>query len=104
VTVTVGDDTTTIAGDILARLGIHVIGIVDGDADRLVGCTTMLPGSVVLRVMPGHDDLVGRRVKAKIFQGKKRVRIRAVDLVKRVRKLAEAQLIETEHIKSNFSG
>ena len=51
--VTVGDDTTAIAGDILARLGIPVIGIVDGDLDRLAGCTTMLPGSVVFRVSRG---------------------------------------------------
>lgn len=35
--VTVGDDTTQIAADILARLGIPVIGIVDGDLDRLAG-------------------------------------------------------------------
>jgi hypothetical protein len=67
------DIITIIAGDILARLVIPVIGIVDGE-------------------------------KAEIFRGEKRICIRAGDLVKRVRKLAGAQLIETEHIKSNFSG
>ncbi|MCX6677911.1 MAG: DUF2117 domain-containing protein [Methanothrix sp.] len=102
VAVTVGDDTTAVAGDILARLGIPVIGIVDGDLDGLAGCTTMLPGSAVIRVMPGHDDLVGRRVKAEIFQGKRRIRIGAGDLAERVKKLAGEQLIEAEQIKSDL--
>jgi hypothetical protein len=102
VAVTVGDDTTLIAGDILARLGIPVIGIVDGDLDRLAGCTTMLSGSVVFRVMPGHDDLVGRRVKAEIFQGERRICIGTADLLEMVKKLAGEQLIEAEQIKSDF--
>lgn len=100
VAVTVGDDTTIIAGDILARLGIPVIGIVDGDPDCLAGCTSMLPGSIILRVMPGNDDLLGRRVKAEIFQGKSRIKISACELLKRVRALAlsSAKLIEIKQI------
>jgi hypothetical protein len=103
VAVTVGDDTTIIAADILARLGIPIIGIVDGDLDRLAGATTMLPGSVVLRVMPGHDDLVGRKVKEEIFRGEKRICIRAGDLTKKIKKLAGVQLVATELIKPDFS-
>lgn len=102
VAVTVGDDTTAIAGDILARLGIPVIGIVDGDLDRLAGNTVVLPGSIVFRVMPGHDDLVGRRVKAEVFQGERRIRISAGDLAEKVKRLAGEQLIEAEQIKSDF--
>ncbi len=62
-----------IAADVLARLGIPVIGIVDGDLDRLAESLTMMPGSIIIRVEPGYDDLVGRRVLDEIFQGKKRV-------------------------------
>ncbi|NYT02403.1 MAG: DUF2117 domain-containing protein [Methanosarcinales archaeon] len=61
--ITVGDDTTAIAGDVLYRLGIPVIGIVDGDIDGLAGITRAARGSVRIRVLPGHDDLVGREVK-----------------------------------------
>jgi len=96
VAVTVGDDTTAIAGDILARLGIPVIGIVDGDLDHLAGHTTMLPGSVVFRVMPGHDDLVGRKVKARIFRGQRRICISLGDLAETVKKLAGDKLLETK--------
>ncbi|MCX6673824.1 MAG: DUF2117 domain-containing protein [Methanothrix sp.] len=102
VAVTVGDDTTLIAGDILARLGIPVIGIVDGDLDRLAGSTVMLPGSMVFRVMPGYDDLVGRRVMDEIFQGERRICISAGDLAEKVKKLAGEHLVVIEQIKSDF--
>jgi len=69
VAVTVGDDTTAIAGDVLARLGIPVIGIVDGDIDRLSLEPLMAKGSLLIRVRPGRDDEVGRRVREEIFRG-----------------------------------
>lgn len=37
IAVTVGDDTTAIAGQILSRLSIPIIGIIDGDLDGLSG-------------------------------------------------------------------
>jgi hypothetical protein len=94
--VTVGDDTTAIAGDILARLGIPVIGIVDGDLDRLAGRTTMLKGSVVIRVEPGYDDLVGLLVNDEIFQGEKRICINASDLAEKIIILAGSHVVHVE--------
>ncbi len=94
---TVGDDTTAIAGDILARLGIPVVGIVDGDADHLAQSLTISPGSVIIRVQPGYDDIVGRRVRDEIFGGKERVLINAHDLAERVKELAGGYLIREEH-------
>ncbi|MDI9394019.1 MAG: DUF2117 domain-containing protein [Euryarchaeota archaeon] len=67
--VTVGDDTTAIAGDILYRLGIPIIGIIDGDGDNITCGTNTLPGSLILRLEPGRDDIVGRRVKQKLLKG-----------------------------------
>jgi hypothetical protein len=65
--VTIGDDTTAIAGDILYRFGIPIIGITDGDFDGLTRTAHICPGSSVLRLKSGHDDLIGRRVKFKLF-------------------------------------
>lgn len=65
--VTVGDDTTAIAGDILYRLGIPIIGITDGDCDNVTCKTKIFPGSVVLRLMQGSDDIVGKRVKQELM-------------------------------------
>ncbi len=62
--ITVGDDTTTIAADILTRLGISVIGIIDGDIDGVLENAVVPEGSVFIRVRPGFDDVVGRQVSA----------------------------------------
>jgi len=67
--VTVGDDTTAIAGDILFRLGIPIIGITDGDCDNVTYQTKIFPGSVVLRLIEGSDDIVGKRVKQELLKG-----------------------------------
>lgn len=77
VAVTIGDDTTSIAGDILKRFGIRMIGITDGDADGLIeGIESgaleeyekFLPGdSVIIRLKPERDDVIGKKVKEEIF-------------------------------------
>lgn len=100
---TVGDDTTAIAGDILARLGIAVVGIVDGDIDHLAQSPTILPGSIIIRVQPGYDDIVGKRVNDEIFRGKDRISISAPDLAERVADLAGKLLLERKEISSDFS-
>jgi len=73
VAMTIGDDTTAIAGDVLCRLGIPQIGIVDGDRDWLSHNTTTPPNSTIIRVKPGYDDVVGQRVKAEIFENESRI-------------------------------
>lgn len=103
IAVTVGDDTTAIAGDILARLGVLVIGIVDGDLDRLAGCTIMMPGSMIFHVEPGNDDLIGTQVEAQIFNGKERVRVDASELACRIKEIAGERLIACEEIRPLLS-
>jgi len=103
VALTVGDDTTAIAGDVLARLGIPVVGIVDGDADHLAQSLTILPGSTIIRVQPGYDDIVGRRVHDEIFGGKKWIAISAGDLADRVADLAGEHLLVRKDIKSDLA-
>ncbi len=67
--VTVGDDTTAIAGDILYRLGIPILGITDGDCDNLACRTAICPGSVVLRLAAGNDDILGKKLKQELLGG-----------------------------------
>ncbi len=79
VAVTIGDDTTSIAGDILKRFGIRMIGITDGDADGLITgiesgaleeyAKFLPPGSVIMRLKPEMDDVIGEIVKRDIFKG-----------------------------------
>jgi hypothetical protein len=65
--VTVGDDTTRIAGNLLYRKGMPIVGITDGDEDGICGESNLAPGSVVIRLLPGNDDELGREVGRTIF-------------------------------------
>jgi hypothetical protein len=68
--VTVGDDTTRIATSLLARLGVPVIGIVDGDEDVICLDNSAAEGSTTLVLYPGNDDQLGDRVRKEIFNGR----------------------------------
>ncbi len=95
IAVTVGDDTTAIAGDILYRLGIPIIGITDMDLDNVLSDTNILPGSAVLRVKPGCDDVVGDAVRDRLFGGTGQMVAQSVKSVReQVVGIAGARLIE----------
>ncbi len=59
----VGDDTTAVCGHICSHTGIPVFGVVDGDADAIVE-PGYAPGSVVVEVIDGRDDDLGRELAA----------------------------------------
>jgi hypothetical protein len=91
--VTVGDDTTAIAGDVLYRLGIPIIGITDGDCDNVVCETKALQGSIILKLAPGSDDIVGRRVKQELLKGQNSAVFKNLfEFKENVLKLAESSL------------
>ncbi|NPA63001.1 MAG: DUF2117 domain-containing protein [Methanococci archaeon] len=58
--ITIGDDTTTICGDILARFGVRVVGIVDGDEDEILKNPVILDGSVIFQIENMRDDDAGK--------------------------------------------
>ncbi|MDD1664358.1 MAG: DUF2117 domain-containing protein, partial [Methanomicrobiales archaeon] len=64
----IGDDTTAVCGHICAHRGIPVFGVVDGDVDGLLSAG-FSPGSVVVEVLEGRDDEVGRELAAIIGEG-----------------------------------
>ncbi|WP_231845109.1 DUF2117 domain-containing protein [Methanocella paludicola] len=63
---TVGDDTTEVAGDVLARRGVRVIGITDGDRDGVLKGPARASGSVILRILSTTDDEAGAALARKI--------------------------------------
>ena len=67
--VTIGDDTTRIAGSLLYRFSIPIIGVIDGDEDGICDESILFPGSVLFTVRPGFDDVVGRLLKDGLFDG-----------------------------------
>ncbi|RZB28814.1 MAG: hypothetical protein AEth_01816 [Candidatus Argoarchaeum ethanivorans] len=95
--VTIGDDTTAIAADILYRLSTPVIGITDGDKDWLLEHTHITRGSLVIQVRPGFDDLMGAVVKDAIFKGLERVECLSIDRLKgQIIKLLEDNIVSVE--------
>ena len=67
--VTVGDDTTLISSDILYRFDIPVIGITDGDLDKVVEDGFKVKNSIIFEVESGFDDICGQNIKREIFGG-----------------------------------
>lgn len=115
IAVTVGDDTTAIAGEILSRLSIPIIGIIDGDLDGLSGnisednsngvaniatyftTNTAIPkGSIIIRVEHGYDDAIGDQVKEQIFRGVDRAQIKTNELSDRIMEIAGNHMIQIE--------
>lgn len=70
VVITVGDDTTLISSDILYRFDIPIIGITDGDLDKVVEDGFKAKNSYIFEVESGFDDIVGQDIKRIIFSGK----------------------------------
>ncbi|MDO5811171.1 MAG: DUF2117 domain-containing protein [Methanobrevibacter sp.] len=65
--ITVGDDTTLISSDILYRFDIPVIGITDGDLDKVVEDGFKVKDSIIFEVESGFDDIIGQNIKSEIF-------------------------------------
>lgn len=66
--VTVGDDTTLISSDILYRFNIPIIGITDGDLDKVVEDGFKTKNSIIFELESGHDDIIGGEIFNKLFK------------------------------------
>jgi hypothetical protein len=64
---TVGDDTTEVAGDVLARLGVRIIGITDADKDSVLIGPIRMGGSVIFRVGGITDDMAGAMIGKALY-------------------------------------
>ena len=73
--VTVGDDTTLVAADILYRFNVPIVGITDGDLDKVVEQGFKTPGSMVVELESGWDDIVGKKIFSEIFNSQKTIEI-----------------------------
>lgn len=92
--VTVGDDTTVVAADILSRFKIPVIGIVDGDEDVVLENGCFAPGSVRLTVR--KDDEFGLKVFDSVFNGQKQNKMGFSQALNMILELAGDDLLEKQ--------
>lgn len=77
--VTVGDDTTLVAADILYRFKVPVIGITDGDLDKVVEEGFRTVGSMIVELESGWDDIVGEKIFSELFNGKQTMEIEDIE-------------------------
>lgn len=99
--ITIGDDTTAIAGDVLSRLGIPVLGIVDGDPDGICNGLVMLEGSVVVRVKEGNDDIIGKALESISEKRRPSSLDEALDIV---REVAGDRIVSVIRCNGGFCG
>lgn len=91
--ITIGDDTTEIAGSIFSRFGIPILGVTDGDCDELASSVTYSTGSVILNLKSGQDDEFGRLILRDIFSGENPAFFENIENLKlRIINLAENSL------------
>jgi hypothetical protein len=102
--VSIGDDTTFIATEIMARFSHPIIGIFDGDADGILYETTDLsqlleiapPHSLFIQVQPGKDDIVGHLIEQQLFKNRTKIKYTNLDNLKnQVLLLAKDEIVET---------
>ncbi|WP_214044986.1 DUF2117 family protein [Methanomethylovorans sp.] len=82
IAVTIGDDTTILAADILYRLSIPIIGITDGDSDGVSHRAYIFPGSMIMRLIPDSDDIAGRKVLSNVFMYKMSMNFKSLEELK----------------------
>ncbi|MDD6285372.1 MAG: DUF2117 domain-containing protein [Methanobacteriaceae archaeon] len=73
--VSVGDDTTLLSSDILYRFNIPIIGITDGDLDKVVLEGFKHKDSIIIQVEQGNDDIIGHKIHDCLFDGKEKINI-----------------------------
>jgi hypothetical protein len=77
--VTVGDDTTLVAADILYRFNVPIIGITDGDLDKVVEKGFKNNKSIIVELESGWDDIVGEKIFLECFKGKETIKIENIE-------------------------
>lgn len=80
--VTIGDDTTLVAGDILYRFGVHIIGITDGDIDKVVEKGFKTPESLIIELESGCDDVIGEKIHCELFNHEEIIEIENIESFK----------------------
>ena len=82
IVVTVGDDTTLVAGDILYRFGVPIIGITDGDIDKVVEKGFKNGESLIVELESGYDDIIGQKIFYDLFNGEEIIEIENIESFK----------------------
>jgi len=95
--VTIGDDTTSIVGDILYRFKTPILGIIDGDGDSLLQNVHISKNSTIVTVK--NDDEAGEKIYEKIFNKKLKISKKKKKKKNEALNLIKGDILEVKEIK-----
>lgn len=102
--VSVGDDTTLLSSDILYRFNIPIIGITDGDLDKVVLEGYKHEESLIIQVSEGYDDIIGEKIYEKIFNNNDSKTITSIEAFrKEIINLVKEEKIEYKFVDKQLS-
>ena len=81
--VSIGDDTTLLSSDILYRFNVPIIGITDGDLDKVVLKGFKLDNSIIIQLESGYDDIIGNKIHEELFKNETYLSIDSIDEFKK---------------------
>ncbi len=76
IVISIGDDTTLLTSDILYRFNIPIIGITDGDLDKVVEKGFTNKKSKIIQLEPGYDDIIGEKIFNQILNQEKILKLK----------------------------
>jgi hypothetical protein len=72
-----------VAADILYRFNVPIIGITDGDIDKVVESGFKTSGSMIIELESGWDDIIGQKIFKKLFNGQETLEIENIENFKK---------------------
>lgn len=100
--VTVGDDTTLVASDILYRFKVPIIGITDGDLDKVVEQGFKTEGSIIIELESGWDDIIGKKIFFELFKGRETIQIANIENFKKELLQTISSIASSHNIKCSL--
>lgn len=100
--VTVGDDTTLVASDILYRFKVPIVGITDGDLDKVVEQGFKTEGSIIVELESGWDDIIGKKIFFELFKGRETIQIVNIENFKKELLQTISSIASSHNIKCSW--
>ncbi len=102
--VSIGDDTTLLSSDILYRFNVPIIGITDGDLDKVVEEGFKLDDSMIIQLESGYDDIIGNKIYEDLFKKDNCIIIESIEEFKKeIISIIDAYGIEYHFVEKQLS-
>ena len=88
------------AADILYRFNVPIIGITDGDLDKVVEDGFTTTGSLIVELESGLDDIIGNKIFLELFNNKETIETENLENFKSKLLQIISSITNKYHVKS----